>query len=105
MLRVALNTGRIVASNATIDPVERLRHIAEFWNWLPAFRAIAETSHLPSAAAILHLSPSALSRSLQQLENRLGRKLFPRANRRLELTREGELGREEETRSGPANLG
>jgi len=90
-LRVALNTGRIVASNATIDPVERLRHIAEFWNWLPAFRAIAETSHLPSAAAILHLSPSALSRSLQQLENRLGRKLFRRANRRLELTQEGEL--------------
>lgn len=70
--------------------MERLRNIAQFWNWLPAFRAIGETSHLPSAAATLHLSPSALSRSLQQLENSLGRSLFRRVNRRLELTQEGE---------------
>jgi DNA-binding transcriptional LysR family regulator len=70
--------------------MERLRDIARFWNWLPAFRAIGETSHLPSAASSLHLSPSALSRSLQQLEESLGRKLFDRVNRRLELTREGE---------------
>ena len=70
--------------------MEHLRIIAEFWNWLPAFRAIGETSHLPSAAAAVHLSPSALSRSLKQLEHSLGRKLFRRANRRLELTPEGE---------------
>lgn len=73
-----------------IGRMERLRDLAEFWNWLPAFRAIAETSHLPSAAKILHLSPSALSRSLQQLESNLGRQLFRRVSRRLELTQEGE---------------
>jgi len=81
-------TGRCVLRNDR--PVERLRTIARFWNWLPAFRAIGETSHLPSAAAALHLSPSALSRSLQQLETSLGRGLFRRTNRRLELTHEGE---------------
>jgi DNA-binding transcriptional LysR family regulator len=70
--------------------VEHLRAIARFWSWLPAFRAVGETSHLPSAAALLYLSPSALSRSLQQLERSLGHSLFRRANRRLELTREGE---------------
>ena len=83
-------SGPIVAYSATIGAMERLADITEFWNWLPAFRAIAETSHLPSAAAILHLSPSALSRSLRQLEDSLGRQLFRRANRRLELTLEGE---------------
>jgi len=70
--------------------MERLRSIARFWNWLPAFRAVGETSHLPSAAASLQLRPSALSRSLQQLERSLGRSLFRRTNRRLELTVEGE---------------
>lgn len=70
--------------------MEHLRDITQFWNWLPAFRAIGETSHLPSAAAAVHLSPSALSRSLKQLENSLGRRLFRRASRRLELTLEGE---------------
>jgi len=64
--------------------VERLRDIARFWNWLPAFRAVGETCHLPSAAAALYLSASALSRSLQQLEKSLGRSLFRRTNRRLE---------------------
>lgn len=71
--------------------MERLRTLADFWNWLPAFRAVGEYCHLPSAAASLHLSASALSRSLQQLEKTLGRRLFRRTNRRLELTNEGEL--------------
>lgn len=70
--------------------MERLRDISAFWNWLPAFRAIGETCHLGSAAKALHLSPSALSRSLKQLEHSLGRDLFRRTNRRLELTSEGE---------------
>ncbi|MDF1837995.1 MAG: LysR family transcriptional regulator [Planctomycetota bacterium] len=70
--------------------MERLRDISRFWNWLPAFRAVGETSHLRSAAEALHLSPSALSRSIKQLEQSLGRDLFRRTNRRLELTSEGQ---------------
>ena len=71
--------------------IERLRDISRFWNWLPAFRAVGETPHLPSAAKAVHLSPSALSRALRQLEKSLGRELFRRAHRRLELTGEGEV--------------
>lgn len=70
--------------------MDRLRSITEFWNWLPAFRAIGENPHLPTAAKAVHLSPSALSRALRQLEKTLGRDLFRREDRRLELTREGE---------------
>jgi DNA-binding transcriptional LysR family regulator len=70
--------------------MDRLSSITEFWNWLPAFRAIGESLHLPTAARSLHLSPSALSRALRQLEKSLGRDLFRRDHRRLELTREGE---------------
>jgi DNA-binding transcriptional LysR family regulator len=70
--------------------MERLRTLTRFWNWLPAFRAVGETSHLPTAAQALQLSPSSLSRSLKQLESCLGCQLFRRANRRLELTQEGE---------------
>ena len=25
----------------------RVRELAQFWNWLPAFRAVAESEHLP----------------------------------------------------------
>jgi len=33
-----------VRNDAAMDP---LRTVAGFWNWLPAFRAVAETCHLP----------------------------------------------------------
>lgn len=70
-----------------MDP---LQSIAQFWSWLPALRAIAETCHLPSAAQALGLTPSALSRSLSQLERTLGAPLFRRSKGRLELLPEGE---------------
>lgn len=71
--------------------MERLREVAALWNWLPAFRAVAETQHLPSAAERLLVSPSALSRSIGLLEQELGRPLFTRVGRRIELNDAGKL--------------
>lgn len=70
--------------------MEHLRRLYRVWNWLPAFRAVAETEHLPTASEILHVTPSALSRSIKQLEEELGQQLFRRVGRRLELSPAGE---------------
>lgn len=71
--------------------MDRATRLAELWSWLPAFRTVAETQHLPTAAAVLHVSPSALSRSVGLLEAALGQPLFRRVGRRLQLDRAGEL--------------
>lgn len=68
----------------------RLRLVARIWNWLPAFRAVAETNHLPTAAARLHVSPSALSRTIKLLEEAVGASLFDRVGRSIELNERGE---------------
>jgi DNA-binding transcriptional LysR family regulator len=70
--------------------MEHLRRLYRVWNWLPAFRVVAETEHLPSASELLHVTPSALSRSIKQLEDELGQQLFRRVGRRLELSPAGE---------------
>lgn len=70
--------------------MEHLRRLVRVWNWLPAFRAVAETEHLPTASEMLHVTPSALSRSIKQLEGELGQQLFRRVGRRLELSPAGE---------------
>jgi len=70
--------------------VEQLRRLYRVWNWLPAFRAVAETEHLPTASKALALTPSALSRAIRQLEDELGQQLFRRHGRRLELSPAGE---------------
>ena len=69
--------------------LERARRLAEFWNWLPAFRAVAETGHLGEASRALNVSPSALSRTIRLLESRLGRPLFDRVGRRIVLNSDG----------------
>ena len=69
--------------------MDRFQRIAEFWQWLPAFRAAAESEHLPTAARVLCVTPSALSRAIRQLENALGRPLFERTGGRLTLTPDG----------------
>ena len=46
-------------------PSERVSRI---WNWLPVFRAVAETEHLPTASELLYVTPSALSRTIRLLE-------------------------------------
>jgi DNA-binding transcriptional LysR family regulator len=71
--------------------VERAYRISNLWNWLPAFRTVAETEHLPTAARALHVSPSALSRSVKALEREVGHPLFDREGRRMRLNRAGEL--------------
>ena len=71
-------------------PMDRLIRLARLWNWLPAFRACAETQNLHRAAARLHVSPSALSRSIHLLETDLGQPLFHRAGRALQLNAAGE---------------
>ena len=59
-------------------------HLRYFW-------AIAHERSLTRAAARLHVSQSALSIQLRQLEERLGHPLFERRNRRLELTEAGRI--------------
>ncbi|MCA8956927.1 MAG: LysR family transcriptional regulator [Planctomycetes bacterium] len=70
--------------------MQRVRDLSQFWNWLPAFRAVAETQHLPSAARQLHVTAPALSRSIKLLERHLGHKLFRRAGRNIVLTDGGQ---------------
>ncbi len=61
----------------------------DIWNWLPTFRAVAETEHLPTASRRLHVTPAAISRTLKLLEDRLGTPLFERSGRRLVLNGDG----------------
>ncbi len=70
--------------------MERLARVASLWNWLPAFRAVAETEHLMRAAKLMRVSPSALSRSIHLLEDAVGEPLFVRQGRGLKLTAAGE---------------
>lgn len=58
---------------------------------LHAFWAVAKEGHLTRAARRLHVSPSALSTQIQQLEESLGQALFERQARRLVLTEAGRL--------------
>jgi len=57
---------------------------------LQAFVAAARTLSFKEAAAALHVSPSALSRQIQGLEEQLGVALFVRRNPGLSLTEAGE---------------
>ena len=63
--------------------------IEAIWPYLPVFRLVAETEHLPTASARAHVSPSALSRSVRLLEQGVGHRLFERVGRRLILNARG----------------
>src|SRR5207245_3222444 len=56
---------------------------------LRAFVALAEELHFGQAAARLHLTSSALSQTLRQLEVAVGTSLVRRTTRRVELTPAG----------------
>jgi DNA-binding transcriptional LysR family regulator len=58
---------------------------------LEAFIKIADHKTLSAAARALNLSPSAISKLIQRLENRLGVRLVNRTSRAMSLTPEGEL--------------
>ena len=57
---------------------------------LTAFRAIAERQNLRAAADVLHLTHSAVSQQLRNLEEQLGFDLFDRRGRRVVLNAAGE---------------
>jgi LysR family transcriptional activator of nhaA len=59
-------------------------HLLYFWR-------VAKLGHLTRAAEELHISQSALSSQIRQLEERLGEVLFKREARRLVLTDTGQL--------------
>lgn len=69
--------------------MEFTKRLTGLWNWIPAFRAVAELEHLPTAAERLHISPSALSRSVRLLEEAVGKQLFDREGRRIVLNEDG----------------
>ena len=56
---------------------------------LRQFLILSETLHFGKASQASHVSPSTLSRSVKQLESKLGCELFLRDNRSVELTSEG----------------
>lgn len=64
--------------------------LQDIWRWLPTFRAVAETEHLPTASKRLHVTPAAISRTIKLLEDRLGKSLFNRGGKRLVLNADGQ---------------
>ena len=68
---------------------ERARRVAALWNWLPVFRTAAEYESLQRAALALSLSPSAVSRTVKQLEDALGAPVFDRTPAGVTLTPAG----------------
>ena len=58
---------------------------------LKQFVTLADSLHFGRASAASHVSPSALSRSIRQLEDELGVTLFDRDNRSVALTPSGEM--------------
>lgn len=71
--------------------VDRHELLTQIWNWLPAFRAVAETQHLPTASSRLHVTASALSRTIALIEDRVGQPLFTRSGRNILLNQAGVL--------------
>ncbi|WP_395703255.1 LysR family transcriptional regulator [Aquabacterium sp.] len=61
------------------------------YHHLHAFWAVAKEGHLTRASERLHVSPSALSTQIRQLEEVLGQRLFEREARALRLTEAGRV--------------
>jgi DNA-binding transcriptional LysR family regulator len=58
---------------------------------LISFAALADELHFTRAAARLHVAQPALTKRIQQLERRLGLRLFVRTRRSVRLTADGEV--------------
>jgi DNA-binding transcriptional LysR family regulator len=69
--------------------MQLIRRVRAIWSWLPTFRAVAETEHLPTAAHELEVAPSSLSRTVKLLEEELGVPLFDRTTKTLLLNETG----------------
>lgn len=64
--------------------------LTELRSYLDAFLAAADEGSFSAAARLLGLTPAAVSKSVAQLEVRLGVRLFQRSTRSLALTTDGE---------------
>ncbi len=73
----------------TPPTLARAHQLRAIWDYLPAFRAVAETEHLPTAALALHVTPSSLSRAIRLAEAQIGVPLFARTGRRISLNAAG----------------
>lgn len=73
-------TQHYVSQTATSMNIDKLR----------MFITLGDTLHYHRAAALCHVSPSTLSRSVAQMEQELKTRLFERDNRRVALTAQGE---------------
>jgi DNA-binding transcriptional LysR family regulator len=70
--------------------MDRMKKIGALWPYLPTFRAVAELEHVTRAAAVLGVTPSAVSRTVGLLEAGVGHVLFVRSGRRIVLNEAGE---------------
>jgi LysR family positive regulator for ilvC len=61
---------------------------------LNAFLHLADSLHFARSAKALHMSASALTRSIQRIEDEIGQAVFHRTNRKVTLTRAGEIFRD-----------
>ncbi len=77
------------AATSTLTPAMRITPLPPL-QCLVAFEAAVRHASFTKAAAELHLTQSAISRQIQQLEEFLGRSLFVREHRSLRLTIAGE---------------
>src|SRR5215471_10680608 len=72
-------------------PRHAMRKIPNFV-LLRAFESAARLQSFSLAAHELHLTPSAISHQVRELEEVFGRALFLRSHRRVDLTPEGQIG-------------
>jgi LysR family glycine cleavage system transcriptional activator len=70
--------------------MDRLKKIGALWPYLPTFRVVAELEHITRAAAVLGVTPSAVSRTVGIVEEGVGQALFARRGRRIVLNEAGQ---------------
>jgi LysR family transcriptional regulator, pca operon transcriptional activator len=88
-----LNAGRVAAAKEGALDTAMIMHPAIKLRHIRAFLDIAASGNLSSVAAVQGVTQPALSRSLAELEDLLGAKLFLREKRRLVLSEQGALFR------------
>lgn len=76
-------------ANDDADPWRRLD-----WNDVRTFLAVAESGSLNGAARVLGMTQPTISRRMEDLEYRLGARLFERSTRGVQLTQAGESVRD-----------
>ncbi len=69
--------------------MDRAKKVTGLWGALPIFRMVAETESVSETARLVGKTPSAVSRTLASLEQGLGKRLFIRNGRSLELNEAG----------------